>query len=67
MEKELKVIEERELLGKQFRIYGTFEEPLFLAKDVAEWIDYSKNSQGKYNVTAMISTVNENEKLVLKI
>lgn len=32
MEKELEVIEERELLGKQFRIYGTFEEPLFLAK-----------------------------------
>ena len=31
-----KVIEERELLGKQFRIYGTFEEPLFLVKDVVE-------------------------------
>ncbi|WP_338433208.1 BRO family protein [Clostridium tyrobutyricum] len=27
--------------GKQFRIYGTVENPLFLAKEVAEWIDYA--------------------------
>lgn len=46
---------------------GTKEEPLFLAKDVAEWIDYSKNSQGKYNVNSMLSTVDEEEKLVLKV
>lgn len=65
-EKEIKVIEEREILGQKIRIYGTFDEPLFLAKDVAEWIDYSKNSQGKYNVTAMISTIDEKEKLIFK-
>lgn len=35
-----KVIEEREVLGKEFRIYGTIEEPLFLAKDVASRIDH---------------------------
>ena len=40
MENELKIIDERELLGKEFKIYGDFENPLFLAKDVAEWIDY---------------------------
>ena len=40
--KELKVIDERIVLEKEFRIYGTVENPLFLAKDVAEWIDYSK-------------------------
>lgn len=40
---------------------------MFLAKDVAEWIDYSKNSQGKYNVNSMLSTVDEEEKLVLKV
>ena len=39
----VQVINEQEVLGKQFRIYGTIDEPLFLAKDVAEWIDYSKN------------------------
>ena len=27
------------VLGKKFRIYGTFENPLFLAKEVAEWIE----------------------------
>ena len=51
-----KVIEERELLGKQFRIYVTFEEPLFLVKDVAEWIEHS-------NSRKMLNTVNENEKV----
>ena len=51
-----KVIEERELLGKQFRIYGTFEEPLFLVKDVAEWIEHN-------NSRKMLNTVNENEKV----
>ena len=38
---ELKVLNEQKVLGKQFRVYGTAEEPLFLAKDVAEWIEYS--------------------------
>ena len=51
-----KVIEEKELLGKQFRIYGTFEEPLFLAKDVTEWIEHS-------NSRKILNTVNENEKV----
>src|SRR5699024_7323620 len=56
--KELKIIEEREVLGKEFRIYGTIEEPLFLAKDVAEWIEYDKSSLNK-----MINSVDEEEKL----
>ena len=29
----LQVIDSREVLGKEFRVYGTVEEPLFLAKD----------------------------------
>ena len=64
---ELQIIEEREVLGKQLRIYGDFENPLFLAKDVAEWIDYSKNSNGAYNISNMLKTVDDDEKLVLKI
>ena len=32
----LEIIDQREVLGNEFRIYGTPEEPLFLAKDVAE-------------------------------
>lgn len=65
--KQLQIIEEREVLGKQLRIYGDFENPLFLAKDVAEWIDYSKNSNGAYNISNMLKTVDDDEKLVLKI
>lgn len=52
-----------EILGKDIVFYNTWEEPLFLAKDVAEWIEYSKSS-GKYKVTQMVSTVDEDEKLV---
>lgn len=46
---EIRVIDEREVLGKQFKIYGDFETPLFLAKDVAEWIDYAYKDSRKVN------------------
>lgn len=54
----LKVIDEREVLGKEFRIYGTFEDPLFLAKDVAVWIDYDTSSLNK-----MLVNVDQDEKV----
>ncbi|WP_262417784.1 MULTISPECIES: phage antirepressor KilAC domain-containing protein [Bacillus] len=57
-DKQLEIIDQRELLGHQFKIYGTFEEPLFLAKDVAEWIDYDVSSLNK-----MIRHVDEDEKV----
>ena len=53
---ELKMIDERELLGKQFRVYGDFENPLFLAKDVAEWIEHNKPNE-------LIANVDDTEKL----
>lgn len=56
---ELTVIDERELLGKQFRMYGSYENPLFLAKDVAEWINYDTSSVNK-----LIMSVDEDERLV---
>ncbi|WP_025911997.1 Bro-N domain-containing protein [Priestia flexa] len=62
----LKVIDEREVLGKCFTMYGSVDNPLFLAKDVAEWIDYSM-SNGKYKVSQMLKTVDEDEKLVATI
>ena len=55
---ELQIIEEREVLGKEFRIYGDFENPLFLARDVAEWIEYDISSINK-----MLNNVDENEKV----
>lgn len=60
----VEIIKEQEVLGKAFRIYGTVEQPLFLAKDVAEWIDYSKNPDGSYKVSMMLKTVDEDEKLL---
>ena len=59
---ELQIIEEREVLGREFRIYGDFENPLFLAKDVAEWIEYDIS-----NVSKMVSNVDENEKIITRI
>ena len=51
------VINETEIMDKTFRVYGTFENPLFLAKDVAEWIEHS-------NLTVMINSVDDDEKLI---
>ncbi|KAA0565319.1 phage antirepressor Ant [Bacillus sp. CH30_1T] len=57
--KELQIVESREVLGKEFNIYGDFENPLFLAKDVASWIDYDMSSVNK-----MINNVENDEKLI---
>lgn len=54
---ELKVINEQEVLGKEFRVYGTIDEPLFLAKDVATWIEHS-------NPRMMLKKIDEDEKVV---
>lgn len=54
--KTLQVLEEREVLNQGFKIYGDVENPLFLAKDVAKWIDHS-------NPTEMLRGVDEDEKL----
>ena len=51
---EIKLLNEQEVLGKHFKVYGNAENPLFMAKDVAEWIELS-------NVTDMVSRVDEDE------
>ncbi len=50
------VIKETEVLGRMFKVYGTVEEPLFLAKDVAEVIEHT-------DVSRMLNLVDEDEKL----
>ena len=57
MDKTLQIIEQREVLGKEFTIYGDLENPLFLAKDVAKWIEHS-------NSRIMLNSVDESEKVV---
>ena len=63
---DIKVIDERSVLGKDFKVYGTTENPLFLAKDVAEWIDYSYKDSRKTarDTSKMLKTIDEEEKLV---
>ena len=58
----IQVLSETELLGHKFTVCGTAENPLFLAKEVAECIDYAKTSQGYYDVSRMVGTVDEEEK-----
>lgn len=60
MERNLVVIDEREVLGKEFKIYGDFENPLFKASDVANWIEHS-------NVSRMLESIDENEKIKREI
>ena len=52
----LTVIKQQELFGKDFKVYGDTENPLFLAMDVAAWIDHSRSSE-------MLKTVDVDEKL----
>lgn len=57
MEKQLVVFDERTILGKEFKMYGDIENPLFLAKDVANWIEYDDSKVGQ-----LLKNVDEDEK-----
>lgn len=52
----MELVCKQEVLGREFKIYGTIEEPLFLAKDVAEFIEHS-------DVSKMMKSVDEDEKV----
>lgn len=47
-------------LGKEVDVYGTAENPLFLAKDVAEWIEHS-------DVSMMVKNIDEDEKVTSNV
>ena len=51
------LLNNQEVLGQEFKVYGDIEEPLFLAKDVAEMIENK-------NVSQMLNSVDEDEKLL---
>lgn len=53
---QITVVHKQQLLNNTFTIYGTKEEPLFLAKDVASWI-------GHTDLSRMVGLVEEDEKL----
>ena len=52
----MEIIDEREVLGFDFKVYGDIDNPLFLAKDVANWIEHS-------TATEMVKNIDEDEKL----
>lgn len=60
----IKVIAEKELCGKQFRVWNTPEEPLFLAKDVADWLGYEG---GKKAATNICRCIDEDEKIKCRV
>lgn len=62
----LQIIKQQQILGKDFKVYDTIENPLFLAKDVAEWIDYNKTKEGWYDTSAMLRTIDEDEKIKIR-
>lgn len=53
---QISTLQKSNLLGREFTIYGTAENPLFLAKDVAEMI-------GHRNVSKMLSMIDKDEKV----
>ena len=57
MSNELQIVDERNILGKDVKIYGTIEDPLFLAKDVAVWLE----ERDGYTVARKVDT---DEKLI---
>ena len=65
MESKVELIGTVEILGKEIKFYGSWENPYFLGKDVAEWIEYSKTGQGYYNVSKMLMTIDEDEKITI--
>nr|DAK77356.1 MAG TPA: BRO family protein [Caudoviricetes sp.] len=56
MNEVLTVIQETEILGKKIKVYDNIETPLFLASDVADWIEHSQASK-------MVKSVDDDEKL----
>lgn len=52
----IEIINRSTLLGHEIDVYGSVDEPLFLAKDVALWIEHSKPSM-------MLEGIDEDEKL----
>lgn len=53
--KVLEVVAETEILGKTIKMYDSIDDPLFMASDVAEWIEHS-------NARMMLKQIDEDEK-----
>ena len=54
----MQVLKKSELLGHQFTVYGTAEQPLFLAQDVAEMVEIK-------NISDLMKRVDDDEKTLV--
>lgn len=59
-EQVLTVVQESEILGKRIKMYGSIDNPLFKADDVASWVGHS-------NVSKMVLNVDEEEKVKARL
>ena len=57
---DIAILNNQEVLGKNFTVYGDLDNPLFLAKDVAEWIENK-------NVSQMLNVVDDDEKAIYNV
>lgn len=57
---ELMMFDQRDVLGRDFKIYGNADQPLFKADDVANWIEHS-------NVSVMLNSVDADEKQLMSV
>lgn len=59
--KEIKLIDRISIFDTELNVYGSFEEPYFMAKEVADWIDYSytDKNRDKRNVKRMVKNIDE--------
>ena len=60
----INVIAEKEIYGKQFRVWGTFDNPLFLAKDVGTAIGYKDNPSLSVTISKL---VDDDEKIKIAV
>lgn len=57
---QIQILDKTEILGHEVTTFGNLENPLFIAKDVADWIEHSDTSK-------MVNKVDEDEKLIRTI
>lgn len=67
MKEQVKVLKQVELLGHQFAVYGTKENPLFLAKDIATLILGDKMGNGATARITRAASEFEKQKRVLRV
>ena len=65
----LQIVRTQIVFGQTLTVYGDEQHPMFLAKEVAEWIDYAFKDKAKRtrNVSMMLQTIDEDEKLVARL